>query len=723
MDELGGARSDAGGGAGAAELLELAAMAARLGRQDLHEALRSVTDAGVRLTGAQYGAFFHSGEDELGDRLDVFMLSGEPSTAFPDEVPVRHTALFAQTFSGRGAVRVADVLTDPRYGGNASGGVPDGHVPVRSYLAVPVVTPEGRVIGALLFGHREPGRFDERSEVAALAVASHAATAAENARLLGSAHRALEEAEASARRLELLQRITALLSTAVSTAQITRRVPAALTRALGCTRAHVLLLDPLPDGARTPALVEAAARSFAAAPAAVRDPATRAAATGVPVLEGPVLAVPLTDRLRRPLGVLSTTWAGAAGAAGAGGDVSDLLLAVAGQVAQALERTRLFDAERRARDELAASVTALTDLSRTLQRSLLPRRLPRLERVQVAVRYQPAVSGAEVGGDWYDVIEAEDGLATFVIGDVQGHSTTAAALMGQLRTAVRAYVTEGHDPATALARTSAVLLAMDAELFATCCLAQLDQVTGELHLATAGHPVPLALVADGRVAEVQVPAGPPLGIVEGAAYSTRRLRLDERTRLLLYTDGVVESPAHPLEEGVAAVREAALAHRDGTCDELADSMMAGIPHRLADDAALLVLDYAGPRARREELVTALPPHLGAVGDARRFLRRALADWGVDGRTRDDAELITSELVTNAVTHTGDPAQLSLVREPDAGWLRICVVDGSTRHPRRREAGPEALGGRGLAIVDVLAESWGVAPQGEGKAVWAQLTLS
>jgi hypothetical protein len=235
-------------------------------------------------------------------------------------------------------------------------------------------------------------------------------------------------------------------------------------------------------GAPTAALPTHTGQAFSRLPLSVRTPSTQAALTRTAVLavgdellrfEGlrdvdlgyirAALAVPLLDQLRRPLGALTATWNDESGV---NQDVTDLLLAVAGQVAQALERSRLYDAEQRVRLQLADSVEALTDLARELQSGLLPRRLPDLDRVQVAVRYQPAVSGAEIGGDWYDVITAEDGTVTFVIGDVQGHNMTAAGIMGQLRTAVRAYITEGDDPATALARTNAVLVQMNAELFA-----------------------------------------------------------------------------------------------------------------------------------------------------------------------------------------------------------------------------------------------------------------
>lgn len=720
-------------------------MASGLGRQDLPEALRSATDAGVRLTGAEFGAFFWSGEDADGGRLDVHSTSGAAAGAFPDEVPVRSTPLFAPTFSGSGAVRIADVLADPRYGHGASRGTPAGHPVVRSYLAVPVLTGGGTVIGALLFGHSRPGRFDERAEVAAQAVAVHAATAAENGRLLAAAHRAREQAEASARRLGLLQRITALLSTAASTAEITSRVPAAVTLALGCSGSHLLLLDAAGEslvGVPSDLFSPAVRRAHSRLPLDAGTPATRAVTSGAPArLPGgelaaladrldlgstpldAVLAVPLLDRDRRPLGALTALWSERAGS---DDDVCDLLVAVAAQVSQALERTRLFDAEQRAREQAVQSVAALTDLARTLQRSLLPRRLPELERVRVAVRYQPAVSSAEVGGDWYDVVPGADGVVTFVIGDVQGHSATAAGLMGQLRTAVRAYLTEGHDLGAALARTNAVLLATDSDLFATCCLVQLDQRTGELTTATAGHPPPLLVIGDGDVEEVAASPGLPLGVLPDAAYPASQRRLGGPAQVLLYTDGVVESAdagSDGTERGLAALRAGLAAHRARGAEGVADRVLAGIPHRLADDAALVVLDFAGPAAHRDEVSTALPATPAAAADARAFVRGSLGAWRLDEDLVQSAELVASELVTNAVTHTGTAPELLLAREPGAGLLRISVIDSSTRHPSPREAAPDAVGGRGMAIVDVLALSWGTTPTGQGKAVWAELPLT
>ncbi|WP_369070408.1 SpoIIE family protein phosphatase [Kineococcus terrestris] len=724
-----------------AELLQLAAMAAGLGQMDLRRALRSVTDAGVSMTGAQYGAFFYSGEDAQGGRFDLYTVSGESAGAFPDRVPLRHTAMFSPTFSGAQVVRSPDVLRDPRYGANATAGLPAQHPGVRSYLAVPVTTPDARVIGAMLFAHREPGHFDEGAEIAARAVAAHAAAAVENARLLGQAHRARREAEDTAQRLQLLQDVTALLSTAASTAEIAARVPEALTDALGCTGAHLLLLDPDAGALAgvhssvTPAGVH---RTPVRLPLSASSPSTHAVLTAAPVsssgahlrawpglrgVEMPGVeaahAVPLLDRARRPLGALTATWSDAA-VLDTG--VTDLLAAVAGQVAQALERTRLYDAQQEAQQRLTESVEALSTLARDLQSGLLPRRLPELERVRVAVGYLPAVAAAEVGGDWFDVVPGTGEHVTFVIGDVQGHNTTAAGLMGQLRTAVRAYVSEGHDPATALARTNSVLLQLDTGLFATCCLVRLDQGSGEVVTALAGHPPPLLLGPGGEVTELDAPAGTALGVTDDAVYEVGRCQLTGRSRLVLYTDGVVEAAPEGSDLGLATVAHVLRTHRDASCEELVSAVTAAIPHRLTDDAALLVLDYSGPRVQHAEAGTALAADLRAVAEARRFLLRTLRSWGVDEDVTAGAELVVSELVTNAVTHTGSPPHLHLSHLGDTGHLRVAVSDGSTRHPAARAAGPDALGGRGLAIVEALAERWGVSDQGEGKVVWARLAL-
>ncbi|WP_432497245.1 SpoIIE family protein phosphatase [Kineococcus gypseus] len=743
-------------------LLEVTTLSLRHG-QDLRAILHDATEAATEVTGAAYGAFFYHDRDEHGERLDLLTVAGAAADAFPADAPVRSTPLFAPTFEGRAPVRIDDVLADPRFGrgrtgggahgagggahGAAGGGLPAGHVPVRSYLAVPVTSTDGRVLGALLLGHGEPGRFDEEAEAVAVAAARGAAIAVDNALLLGeqrAARRLAEEREAAAERAAartaLLQSITALLSTSATTADIAAAVPRAVTEVTGCTAAALYLTDPVHRvlAAHSHPPLPAHLAGLGVVPLHADDPVAEAVRTGRPVLftveqaqryenlrgvdPGVVrssVVVPMLDRSGRSLGALNVNWVDPE----PHHDEVELFSSVAAQTALALERAQLLDAERAAREDLAASVGALTELARTLQRGLLPRRLPSLERVSVAVRYQPAVVGAEVGGDWYDAVALDDGVV-FVIGDVQGHSTTAAGLMGQLRTAVRAYVSEGHGPAEALERTNRLLVDQAEELFATCCLVRLEQGSGAVTVATAGHPAPL--VADERgLRELDVEPGPPLGVDPEAVFPASSHRLRGRSRVVLYTDGVVESRATQLDAGEEALRRSVsegLAADPGMgCEELADRIATSIPHRLDDDAALLVLEYRGPAVQLEEAALPLTADARAVAQARWFLRTALTAWGA-GDLLDEAELVLSELVTNAVVHTESAAAVQLRYDRAARRLTLSVQDRSTRHPRQRHAGADALGGRGLGIVEAVADDWGVSVEGDGKTVWAELAV-
>ncbi|WP_432494822.1 SpoIIE family protein phosphatase [Kineococcus auxinigenes] len=724
-------------------LLHVTTLSLRHGT-DLRAILHAATVAATDVTGAEHGAFFYHDRDEHGDRLDLFTLSGARADEFPASEPVRHTPLFAPTFTGADPVRIDDLAADPRYGHGTTGGLPSHHRPVRSYLAVPVTSNGGRVIGAMLFGHSEPGRFDEEAEAAAVSAARGAGIAVDNALLLGEQRAARELAEdreaaaaAAAARTALLQSITALLSTSATTADIAASVPRAVTEAAGCTSAALYLLDPVHGvltGGGHPPVPPELARAFSTVRADVDDPVAEAFRTGAPVVSTggaahrftgagaalpwtvlSTLAVPLVERSGRPMGALAVNWADAEPR----DDEVTLFSSVAAQVSLALERAQLLDAERAARENLATSVAALTDLARTLQRGLLPQRLPVLERVSVAVRYQPAVVGAEVGGDWYDAIAVDDGVV-FVIGDVQGHSTTAAGLMGQLRTAVRAYVTEGHGPGAALERTNRLLVDQAEELFATCCLVRLDQGSGTVAVATAGHPAPLVADAAG-LRELDVEPGPPLGVDAAATFPTAAHRLRGRSRVVLYTDGVVESRADQLDAGVESLRRTVAAATGAPCEELADRIMASIPHRLDDDAAMLVLEYAGPSADLEEANLPLPADVRAVAQARTFLRTALNAWGA-ADLLDEAELVLSELVTNALVHTDCATGVLLRYDRGAQRLTISVQDRSTRHPRERHADADALGGRGLGIVEAVADDWGVWVEGDGKTVWAELAV-
>ncbi|MFC7845451.1 SpoIIE family protein phosphatase [Streptomyces sp. NPDC001046] len=236
-----------------------------------------------------------------------------------------------------------------------------------------------------------------------------------------------------------------------------------------------------------------------------------------------------------------------------------VLTSLSGLIAQALDRARLYDAKHRLVGEL--------------QRALLPRALPRLRYLDVAARYLPAGHGLEVGGDFFDVLRLNETTAAAVIGDVEGHSMAAAALMGQVRTAVHAHATAGASPDEVLARTNRLLADLDSELLVSCLYAHLDLARHQVSFASAGHVPPLLRHAAGPAAVLHVEPGPLLGIDTGVRYPVTQAPLHPGTTLVLYTDGLVELP------GTDTTRATA---------DLAGRLDAGGGHDLEDTADRLV---------------------------------------------------------------------------------------------------------------------------------------
>ncbi|MFJ9817545.1 SpoIIE family protein phosphatase [Streptomyces sp. NPDC101151] len=386
-----------------------------------------------------------------------------------------------------------------------------------------------------------------------------------------------------------------------------------------------------------------------------------------------------------------------------GADERALLTACAALAGQALLRAHAFDAEH--------------ELVGMLQRTLLPRRLPRLPGAVAVARYLPTTAGLEVGGDWYDVIPLADNHVAFVIGDVQGHNAGAATLMGQMRTALRAYATEGHAPDVVIALANRLLLEMETELFATCCYVAVDMEEGTAWCVRAGHPPPVLRHPDGTTEIVQAEGGPPLGVLGQADFPMTPLRLQPGAVLALTTDGLVESRDTDIDTGMERLVRALAAGDPGHLGPVADALLTGA-HR-GDDVALLLMRYDGMAVRplRETWTVWRLPE--AVRHARRFTQRTLRTWHVPSGIVDAALLVVSELVTNALVHTGGPVRLdlSLVNHR----LRLAVTDTSPRSPvKPTNIGWEATGGRGILLVEAVSAAWGTVPVSGGKQVWADL---
>ncbi|MER8069189.1 SpoIIE family protein phosphatase [Streptomyces sp. NPDC094034] len=390
----------------------------------------------------------------------------------------------------------------------------------------------------------------------------------------------------------------------------------------------------------------------------------------------------------------------------------DMLMGLAGVVAQSLQRAILFDQER--------------DFATGLQASMLPRDIPEFPGAEIAVRYHAAWSGREVGGDWYDVITLPRSRVGVVIGDVQGHDTHAAAIMGQLRIALRAFAGEGHTPATVLARASRFLAELDTERFATCVYAQLDLATGAMRAVRAGHLGPLVRHNDGRIDWPHLRGGLPLGVATAFGqeeYPETRLDLVPGETLVLCTDGLVEEPGSDISIGMDALAEM-VRTGPGRAGELAGHLSERLWERwgTGDDIALLVLrrrpDPGTDQAPRIHLHVHQADPEGLV-ESRSVLRQALADWGLAELT-DDVELAAGELLVNVLLHTEGGAVLTLEVLPEpVRRVRLWVKDRSSVWPRRRQPGEAATSGRGLLLVDAVAARWGVEPRGDGKAVWCE----
>ncbi|MEU3580798.1 SpoIIE family protein phosphatase [Streptomyces globisporus] len=416
-------------------------------------------------------------------------------------------------------------------------------------------------------------------------------------------------------------------------------------------------------------------------------------------------------------------------------DERAVLSTVARMLAQALARAGVAETER--------------ELSLGLQRSMMPTLGPEIPGMTVAARYVPTGGGLQVGGDWYDMIPLPNGRIALVIGDVQGHDVRAAGLMGQLRIALRAYASEGHRPDAVLARASRFLSGLTdayesvegdkepaAPRFATCLYAEVDPEAGTLDIARAGHPDPVVISADGTAVIRQTAGGLPLGIETDSDYPTTRVVLEPGETIMLCTDGLIETGGHDMATGWTRLRPV-LEKPVEDLEQLADALVQAVhgptshyttgplADRREDDIAVLVLRResapAPETAARRSVLTIAQAEPERISVGRQLVRELLHDWS-DPEQVDSAVLMVSEMATNVLVHTdGDALMVAEVSgEQGERRLRVEVADASDELPHKRRPGEMASSGRGLVLMEMLADAWGVDPRGEGKSIWFEL---
>ncbi|ROP51228.1 MULTISPECIES: SpoIIE family protein phosphatase [unclassified Streptomyces] len=401
----------------------------------------------------------------------------------------------------------------------------------------------------------------------------------------------------------------------------------------------------------------------------------------------------------------------------------DLAVELAARAAVCIDNARLYRREH--------------ERALILQRSLLPPGDPEASGLDIACRYLPGNAATEVGGDWFDVIELPGHRTALVVGDVMGRGLRAAVAMGELRTAVRTLALLDLEPAEVLSALDEIARGLgtpggvqqatrtarqprDADLsevyLATCVYAVYDSVTRRCTFANAGH-LPPVLVEPGEAAlMLDVPPGMPLG-VGGEPFEEVEVELPEGALLALYTDGLVESRDHPLDEGLQAF-VGALTDPSRPLEDVCDHVLNTLDtHHGEDDIALLMARVQGLPAESVGDWT-LPREPRSVGRAREYARGQLLSWDLEPLV-DTAELLVSELVTNALRYGEGEIRLRLLLDRTL----VCEVwDSGLVQPRRRRARDTDEGGRGLQLVGLLSAAWGSRRTPRGKTVWFELPL-
>ncbi|MEA2308370.1 MAG: hypothetical protein QOI65_656 [Thermoleophilaceae bacterium] len=577
---------------------------------------------------------------------------------------------------------------------------------VCSLLGVPLLV-EGEAIGVVHVGTLQPRSFTEDDAELLRLAADRMAIAIDHARLYEAERAARAEAERSAARIEQIHSITDLALGYFSLEQdLMTRLLDRLRTALDADTSAILLLD-----AEGEHLAVRAARGLERSiERGVRIPVGAGFAGRIVAERRPVF-LPVVDHTKVLNPVLLEV------------GIKSLLgvpLMVEGRVIGVLHvgtlTPRAFTDEDTALLELAGDRIAVAidrarqhGVARTLQSSLLPAALPGVGGYDLAARYVPSADDAHVGGDWYDVLTLPGGRVGLVMGDVVSHGVRAAAAMGNLRTALRAYAHDGSTAAAVMERLNGFIRSLEEREMATIAYAVLDTATGELAYTLAGHPPPLVIGADGEGRYLEGGRSGPVGVLTAARYEQAADVLLPGETLLLYTDGLVERRGEALEQGLDELKRIVgpdAGRPDGLCERLVDERGSS-----ADDVAVLAVRRAALGVDPLELrVRAVPESLSAM---RRSLSSWLAALGAGEDESYDILLAVGEAAANAVEHAYGPVdeQFVLTAEIVEGEVHLTVADQGRWRPARG-----TNRGRGIDLMRQLMDEVDVTMADHGTVV-------
>ncbi|MGW3104498.1 SpoIIE family protein phosphatase [Streptomyces sp. NPDC001100] len=392
-----------------------------------------------------------------------------------------------------------------------------------------------------------------------------------------------------------------------------------------------------------------------------------------------------------------------------------------GRVVGACAIVRDISDRKRAEAELKILYEQQRHIALTLQRSLMGTP-PAIPGLAAASRYLPATQGAGVGGDWFDIIPLGAGRVGVLIGDVMGRGLEAAAVMGQLRSAAHALAKTGMQPRQLMQALDAVVADLDLpDQLVTCCYVVIAPDAGSVTTCSAGHLPTLVAGTDGRAHRLDAPVNAPLGVGD-VLYQQSSTEIPPGATLVLYTDGLVETPGSDIEYQIDELAEVlgaaftATPELESATDRVLTAMLPDAEGH-NDDVTLLLARLPGAPLKTVGLE--LPATARAATEGRSFVVDTLTAWNCAHRA-DDARLLVSEILTNAFRHAQGPLGLQLRRTADE--LAVEISDCSPHLPQPRPAAEDDESGRGLILVDALADGWGVRPTDQGKTTWFTLRL-
>jgi serine phosphatase RsbU (regulator of sigma subunit)/anti-sigma regulatory factor (Ser/Thr protein kinase) len=366
-----------------------------------------------------------------------------------------------------------------------------------------------------------------------------------------------------------------------------------------------------------------------------------------------------------------------------------------------------------------ARISEQRAVTEIMQRTLLPDALPQIPGMRFSAKYLPAGSGIKIGGDWYDVVQLTNGRIAFVIGDVVGRGVLAASVMAEIRTALRAYMVQGHKLTEVISMLNELLVSMGRNRGATLSIFELDPEAEELEAVTAGHLPPLLIEPDGNTRLLEQTPGLPVGVRIGHHYRACRYPFPTGSRLLLYTDGLIERRGESIDEGFQRLTVAAHAAAGRTDSSFADRVYRALVDEtpLEDDVALLAIEAL---PLEDTLEMTLPARPNVLGGLRNTLGRWLRAAGANENELFDITLSVSEAATNAIEHAygAREANFAVRCEHNGQQVAVTVRDLG----RWRTTRPHG-GGRGLEIIRSLADSVKISSDQEGTIVTITKQLS